>query len=274
MREPNLPDPFGNRVTDQLRQNRNGRSRGSRLNIAAMEKLTRHTGTAAGWMRPLIAVAAAIGLAGTALAAPKTDVIVLVNGDRLTGEVKGLERGKLSFKTDATGTIQVEWNKVASLWSDQYLQVELTSGLRYAGRAPQHDQEGQLLIRLSEDSKGWELPLADVVYDFYDKLKSITQGYGSFDYEVIDYRETDLVKLDILINGERVDALSQLVHQERAVERGRMACERLKDEIPRQMFKIAIQGAIGAKMDLASYNAASLLVDCIGLATSIPFLLR
>jgi GTP-binding protein LepA len=94
----------------------------------------------------------------------------------------------------------------------------------------------------------FELPLAEVVFDFYDKLKSITQGYGSFDYEVIDYRETDLVKLDILINGEKVDALSQLVHQERAVERGRMACEKLKEEIPRQMFKIAIQGAIGAKI--------------------------
>jgi hypothetical protein len=100
-------------------------------------------------MRLLATLAAAIGLAGTAWAAPKTDVIVLVNGDRLTGEVKGLERGKLSFKTDATGTIQVEWDKVASLQSGQYLQVELTSGLRYAGRAPQHDREGQLLIRLS-----------------------------------------------------------------------------------------------------------------------------
>ncbi len=94
----------------------------------------------------------------------------------------------------------------------------------------------------------FELPLAEVVFDFYDKLKSITQGYGSFDYEVIDYRETDLVKLDILINGEKVDALAQLVHRDRAVERGRMACEKLKDEIPRQMFKIAIQGAIGAKI--------------------------
>lgn len=94
----------------------------------------------------------------------------------------------------------------------------------------------------------FELPLAEVIFDFYDKLKSVTQGYGSFDYEVIDYRETDLVKVDILINGERVDALSQLVHQDRAVERARHACERLKDEIPRQMFKIAIQGAIGAKI--------------------------
>jgi len=94
----------------------------------------------------------------------------------------------------------------------------------------------------------FELPLAEVIYDFYDKLKSVTQGYGSFDYEVIDFRETDLVKLDILINGERVDALSQLVHRDRSVERARRACEKLQDEIPRQMFKIAIQGAIGGNI--------------------------
>ncbi len=94
----------------------------------------------------------------------------------------------------------------------------------------------------------FELPLAEVVYDFYDKLKSVTQGYGSFDYEIIDFRDTDLVKVDILINGERVDALSQLVHSNSAVERARTMCERLRDEIPRQMFKIAIQGAVGAKI--------------------------
>ncbi len=94
----------------------------------------------------------------------------------------------------------------------------------------------------------FELPLAEVVYDFYDKLKSVTQGYGSFDYDVLGYRETDLVKLDILINGERVDALSQLVHRDRAVARARTACDKLKEEIPRQMFKVAIQGAIGGKI--------------------------
>ncbi len=94
----------------------------------------------------------------------------------------------------------------------------------------------------------FELPLAEIVYDFYDKLKSVTQGYGSFDYDLLDHRETDLVKLDILINGDRVDALSQLVHKDRAVERARLACDRLRDEIPRQMFKIAIQGAIGSKI--------------------------
>jgi GTP-binding protein LepA len=94
----------------------------------------------------------------------------------------------------------------------------------------------------------FEIPLAEVIYDFYDKLKSVTQGYGSFDYDIIDFRETDLVKMDILINSERVDALSQLVHRDNAVTRARLACEKLRDEIPRQMFKIAIQGAIGGNI--------------------------
>jgi GTP-binding protein LepA len=94
----------------------------------------------------------------------------------------------------------------------------------------------------------FEIPLAEVIYDFYDKLKSVTQGYGSFDYEMLDFRETDLVKMDILINSEKVDALSQLVHRDNAVARARHACEKLKEEIPRQMFKIAVQGAIGAKI--------------------------
>ncbi|HSL39940.1 MAG TPA: translation elongation factor 4 [Desulforhopalus sp.] len=90
-----------------------------------------------------------------------------------------------------------------------------------------------------------ELPLAEVIYDFYDRLKSITQGYGSFDYSMLDYRKSELVKLDILVNGEVVDALSQLVHRDNARARGLHACEMLKEEIPRQMFKIAIQAAIG-----------------------------
>ena len=94
----------------------------------------------------------------------------------------------------------------------------------------------------------FEMPLAEVIYDFYDKLKSITQGYGSFDYDLIGFQDADLVKMDILINGEKVDALSQLVHRERAVQRARHACDKLKEEIPRQMFKIAIQGAIGGQI--------------------------
>ena len=94
----------------------------------------------------------------------------------------------------------------------------------------------------------FDMPLAEVVFDFYDRLKSITQGYGSFDYEIIDYRESDLVKLDILVNGEKVDALSVIVHKERARERAVKICDNLEDEIPRHQFKIAIQGAIGGKI--------------------------
>jgi GTP-binding protein LepA len=84
-----------------------------------------------------------------------------------------------------------------------------------------------------------------VVYDFYDKLKSVTQGYGSFDYEILDYRVNKLVKVDILLNGEKVDALSVIVHKERARARALNMCDRLREELPRQQFKIAIQGAIG-----------------------------
>jgi GTP-binding protein LepA len=94
----------------------------------------------------------------------------------------------------------------------------------------------------------FDMPLAEVIFDFYDKLKSVTQGYGSFDYEIIDYRESNLVKLDILVNGEKVDALSILVHHDNARERSLRVCEKLKDEIPKQQFKIAIQGAIGGKI--------------------------
>jgi GTP-binding protein LepA len=105
-----------------------------------------------------------------------------------------------------------------------------------------------------------ELPLAEVIYDFYDKLKSVTQGYGSFDYELLDYRKSDLVKLDILVNGEIVDALSQLVHRANARTRGLHACEMLKQEIPRQMFKIAIQAAIGGTI-IARTNVSALRKD-------------
>jgi GTP-binding protein LepA len=93
-----------------------------------------------------------------------------------------------------------------------------------------------------------ELPLAEILFDFNDRLKSITQGYGSFDYEITDYRDTDLVKVDILVNGDKVDALSQLVHREKARQRALHYCERLADTIPRQQFKIAIQGAIGGNI--------------------------
>ena len=94
----------------------------------------------------------------------------------------------------------------------------------------------------------YEMPLSEVLFDFYDRLKSYSRGYASFDYDIIGYRPTDLVKVDILINGKMVDALSLLTFKQNSVERARKVCERLKDEISRQQFKIAIQGAIGSQI--------------------------
>ena len=137
---------------------------------------------------------------------------------------------------------------------EPYIRASIMIPERYVG----------LVIKLCMDRRGvnshlnyptagrveitFDMPLAEVIFDFYDKLKSITQGYGSFDYEIIDYRESNLAKLDILVNGEKVDALSTIVHLDRARERAVNACEKLRDEIPRQQFKIAIQGAIGGKI--------------------------
>ncbi|MNY12262.1 Elongation factor 4 [compost metagenome] len=94
----------------------------------------------------------------------------------------------------------------------------------------------------------FDMPLAEIVFDFYDKLKSNTRGYASFDYQPLDYRESDIAKMDILLNGEKVDALSALIHRSRAHDFGRKLCSKLKELLTRHQFMIAIQAAIGAKI--------------------------
>lgn len=106
----------------------------------------------------------------------------------------------------------------------------------------------------------FELPLTEIVFDFYDKLKSQTRGYASFDYHPIGLRESDIVKMDILLNGDKVDALSALIHRSRAQEFGRKLCEKLKELLPRQQFQIAIQAAVGAKI-MARENISAIRKD-------------
>ncbi len=141
-----------------------------------------------------------------------------------------------------------------ALSEEPYIKASIIIPERYMGAVMKLCMERRgLNPRYNYPSAGrvevvFDMPLAEVIFDFYDRLKTVTQGYGSFDYELTGYREGDLVKLDILVNGEKVDALSMLVHRDRAREMAVQVCDRLKEEIPRHQFKIAIQGAIGGKI--------------------------
>lgn len=138
--------------------------------------------------------------------------------------------------------IEEPWIKATIMVPDEYLGqvLKLCEDKRGAQQELTYAGNRAMII--------YHLPLNEVVFDFYDRLKSVSRGYASFDYEMFDYEESDLVKLSILVNSDPIDALAMLVHRSQAETRGRQLCERLKDLIPRQLFKIALQAAIGGKV--------------------------
>jgi GTP-binding protein LepA len=133
--------------------------------------------------------------------------------------------------------------KASILMPERYLGAVMKLVRERRADAPQFGSPSPGRIELRAD-----MPLAEVLFDFYDKLKSITQGYGSFDYDISGYRAGDIIKVDILVNGERVDALSFFAHRDKARERALHVCERLAERIPRHQFKVPIQGAVGGKI--------------------------
>ncbi|MGE4312775.1 MAG: translation elongation factor 4 [Pseudobdellovibrionaceae bacterium] len=146
--------------------------------------------------------------------------------------------------------IEEPWIKATILTPDEYL-----GGLLQLCEERRGQQLG-LTYAGTRAMLEYKLPLNEVVFDFYDRLKSISRGYASFDYELVGYDKNDLVKMEIRVNNEAVDALAMIVHRSIAEKRGRQLCERLKDLIPRQMFKVAIQAAIGGKIIAAEHLSA------------------
>ena len=145
-------------------------------------------------------------------------------------------------------------NTVLNHIEEPYIRAQIITMPEYIGQIMNlcMDKRGNLInqtyLTTERVELTFELPLAEIVFDFYDKLKSISRGYASFDYVPIDYRQSELVKLDIKLNGDSVDALSSLVHRTKAESFGRQICKRLKELLPRQQFMIAIQAAVGAKI--------------------------
>ena len=150
--------------------------------------------------------------------------------------------------------IEEPWIRATILVPDEYLGSILTLCTERRGEQIDLTYVGNRAMAI------YKLPLNEVVFDFYDRLKSVSRGYASFDYQVDEYREGDLVKVNILVNAEPVDALAMILHRGQSETRGRMLCVRLKDLIPKQLFKIAVQAAIGGKI-IARENISAMSKD-------------
>ena len=163
--------------------------------------------------------------------------LLLMNGEEMTLHNPADYPDQIQIKS-----VQEPWIKATIIVPDEYLGAILSLCTERRGEQHQLTYVGNRAMAV------YYLPLNEVVFDFYDRLKSISRGYASFDYELVGYRENDLVRVGILVNGEPVDALSMIVHRSSAESRGRQICERLKELIPRQLFKVPIQAAIGGKV--------------------------
>ncbi|GAA4858547.1 elongation factor 4 [Paenibacillus vulneris] len=183
--------------------------------------------------------------------------VTLTNGDVLTIENPSLfpEVGKIDF-------VEEPYVKAAVIVPNDYVGAIMELCQNKRGEFVNMEYLDTTRVTLT-----YQIPLAEIVYDFFDQLKSSTKGYASFDYELSGYRRSNLVKMDILLNGEQVDALSFIVHRDRAYNRGRIICEKLKELIPRQMFEVPIQAAIGQKIisrETVKAMRKNVLAKCYG----------
>jgi GTP-binding protein LepA len=137
---------------------------------------------------------------------------------------------------------------------EPYIRAQIITKADYVGTImtlcieKRGELKNQVYLTTDRVDLSFEMPLGEIVFDFYDKLKTISRGYASFDYQPLDYKRSNLAKLDILLNGDQVDALSSLIHRDHAYTFGRKICVKLRELIPRQQFDIAIQSAIGSKI--------------------------
>lgn len=181
------------------------------------------------------------------------DIDIITTVPNVEYEVQKTEKGEVVKKIVDNPSEMPDPGKVEQVY-EPYIKASIITPSEYIGPVMKLCQErrgiyvNQLHMQSNRVEITYELPMAEVVFDFYDRLKSGTRGYASLDYEFLEYRKGDLVRLDILLNGEPVDALSSITHRDKAYELGRKLCGKLKELIPQQQFEVAIQAAIGSRV--------------------------